>query len=78
MIRDRTLKVKKFMLNGRIGWLYGEKSPANGIRKSHDIKVFRTISLDLCQILHIVERLNFTFGQMGRTDLWFAKNSRKK
>ena len=59
MIRDRGLKVKKFMLNGRIGWLYGEKSPANGIRKSHDFKAFLTISLDLRQIPNRVSRMFF-------------------
>lgn len=39
MIRVRGVKVKEFVLNGCFGQLYGTNCPANGIRKSLDIKV---------------------------------------
>ena len=59
MIRVIGVKVKKFVLNGCFDWLYGTKGPANGLRKSLDIKVLgrqfhdrchKTMGLDTSQL----------------------------
>jgi len=46
MIRDRGVKVKEIMLNGKFGQLYGTNCPANGIRKPLDSKVFGKLHHD--------------------------------